>query len=199
MTEEHKKGTRYIAWLFIVATVIAGVLAYGHYDRQRKIDAFITAVAGNDIQSAKTLLQKESWLINVCPGKSNKTPLFWARSKEMAELLIGAGADLEKKDRYGRTPLLHSIIIPPQGHHAGGAATETLITAGADVNARDNDGITPLLMATYYGNIEAIEALLAHHADVNAGDNHGYTPLRYAQDIGNSAMSGLLRAHGARE
>jgi len=60
----------------------------------------------------------------------------------LVELLIGAGADVNRKDREGGSPLHHMTI------HAYGckalAVTQVLIKAGADVNIKNKYGKTPL-------------------------------------------------------
>jgi len=55
--------------------------------------------------------------------------------KEIVELLIAKGADVNSKDKSGYTPL----------HGAATDVTvELLIAEGADVNAKGDDGSTPL-------------------------------------------------------
>ena len=65
------------------------------------------------------------------------TPLLLAATKEVVELLIANGADVNAKGKEGET-LLH---FPKTKEIA-----ELLIAAGADVNARDEYGDTPLDM-----------------------------------------------------
>jgi len=78
--------------------------------------------------------------------------------KEVAELLITKGADVNAKNADSNTPL-HSAIRA--GHKD---VAELLIAKGADVNARDGDGRTPLWYAKDKGCAEIIELLRKHGA-----------------------------------
>jgi ankyrin repeat protein len=59
--------------------------------------------------------------------------------KEIAELLIAEGADVNAKAGGAFITPLHEAAL---GGHKGIA--ELLIAKGADVNAKNNDGVTPL-------------------------------------------------------
>jgi 26S proteasome non-ATPase regulatory subunit 10 len=73
---------------------------------------------------------------------NGETPLNWATyngHKEIVELLIAAGADMNVKDHvWGYTPLHRAAF---SGHKE---IAELLIANGADVNATDKYGETPL-------------------------------------------------------
>ena len=62
----------------------------------------------------------------------------WTGDVEAVKSQLAAGADLNKKDSIGRTPLYYSAL---EGHTE---VAELLIAAGADVNAKTNTGRTPL-------------------------------------------------------
>ncbi|XP_047449081.1 ankyrin repeat and SOCS box protein 6 isoform X2 [Mugil cephalus] len=95
----------------------------------------------------------------------------------MVRLLVGHGADVEKRDRIHESSPLdlaseESERLP---------CLLTLLDLGADVNARDKHGKTPLLhaMASSDGltvhNTENIQLLLERGADINASTVDGET------------------------
>ena len=83
------------------------------------------------------------------------TPLTYANTKEIAELLISKGADVNAMATDGRTPL-HSAAIMGRKEIA-----ELLIAKGADVNAKGGAaGLTPLDVAIF-GSIGSKKSDLA--------------------------------------
>jgi cytohesin len=77
--------------------------------------------------------------------------------KDIAELLIAKGADVNAKGTWNWTPL-HSAV------HGSKDIVELLITEGANVNARDGGNRTPLWYAKDQGNTEIVELLRKHGA-----------------------------------
>ena len=113
-------------------------------------------------------------------GDDRRTLLWHASAnsnKWAVEALITAGADVNVKDRYGRSPLwANSESGSPD-------IAEALITAGAVLDEGDlMDGSTPLLIAVYARQERVARALVAAGADVNAADSDGKTPLWFAMD-----------------
>jgi ankyrin repeat protein len=112
--------------------------------------------------------------------------------KEIIELLIKKGAQVETKIKGGKTPLFNSAM----GGNIG--AAEVLLANGANVNARDDSNDTALHLAIRVNNMIhytttksgfeverlLVELLLANGADVNARNNRQYTPLFEAIDMG---------------
>jgi ankyrin repeat protein len=72
-------------------------------------------------------------------------------------ILVTAGADPNKKDKYGMTPLHYAAL----GAHPD--AIGILLKAGADPNATTSHGQTPADMARH-GNDEDLAILLDHIA-----------------------------------
>lgn len=103
------------------------------------------AIIAHDIERVKVLLDAGAEALRVVAGH---TPLHVAvkfgygkTGAEIVRLLLTKGADLNRKDARGCSPLYYAVkAMNPE-------ITKILIDAGADVNARDNDSTTPLLLA----------------------------------------------------
>jgi ankyrin repeat protein len=146
------------------------------------------------------------------PGRVNKqygafcnTPLHLAARfgrEDLADPLIGAGADVEARNGLDERPLHVSAA------YGRPTVARLLLARGADVHARGRGGKTPLHVAAVGlggqsnapARIEVARLLLAAGADVNARESgSGFTPLRYATSFEsrNAGMADLLLAHGA--
>ncbi|MBX2824039.1 MAG: ankyrin repeat domain-containing protein [Gammaproteobacteria bacterium] len=89
-------------------------------------------------------------------------------------VLINAGAELNTRDAYGRTPLATAIA------YGQPVVAKYLLGAGADVNMRTENGSTPLIEAAKKGNVYLVDDLLSKGADVHASDSLGRTALHAA-------------------
>ena len=78
---------------------------------------------------------------------------------ECLQILIDAGAELNKTGWVGDTAIAHAAR---SGHVA---TVRILLIAGADVNSRSYSGCTPLIYSGYNGFLEITELLLAAGAD----------------------------------
>ena len=133
--------------------------------------------------------------VNAMGGMSGGTPLTFAAiegHKEIVELLIAKGADVEVADLLSATPLHRAASW---GHKE---IAELLITKGANVNAEDKWGNTPLHLAAYKGHKENVELLIAAGADVNAKNEDGETPLDDAVRYKQTEIADLLRKHSGK-
>ena len=106
------------------------------------------------------------------------------------ELLLAAGADADKADGYGSTPL----IIAADGAQL--ACVERLLKAGADKDAQDTDGETALLYAAWNGHEAVVEVLLAAGCSVNLPDNADGTPLMVAARFNHAGTVKILLEAG---
>jgi ankyrin repeat protein len=150
-------------------------------------------------------------------GDPLRPKLRYEGHKEIAELLIEKGADVNARDDIGYTPLDHTIghdeneiadlLRKHGGKHgtihtaakAGDAeAVKEFLAAGADVNVKGGSEWTPLHEATRGGRKGIVKLLIAKGADVNAKDWRGRTPLDFAIIKRQSEIADLLRKHGGK-
>jgi hypothetical protein len=112
--------------------------------------------------------------------------------KDIIELLLNAGAQVNEEDIMGSTPLFQAITIRNKD------TIELLIQYGADVNHIDSlCHRTPLSLAVKEGHKDIVELLLNAGANVNQADKYGDTPLSLAIKEGHKDIEELLRKYGA--
>ena len=93
---------------------------------------------------------------------------------EIAQLLIEKGADLNRMDFVGFTPLMRSIEADNLD------VTELLIQSGTDVNVISPTYGSALHLSVDFSNFRAIKLLISNNANVNLQDTEGSTPLHNA-------------------
>jgi ankyrin repeat protein len=115
-----------------------------------------------------------------------------ADNVEVAEVLLGAGADLEMVDsKLEASPLSWAACSRRI------KATQFLLSKGAQINRRTGpDGNTPLHCAVMLKgpDITMIKYLIDSGADINATNNKGFTPIKLAHY---KKVKELLRSLGA--
>ena len=79
--------------------------------------------------------------------------------RDVVDLMISRGADLDRADENGRTPLALASI----GGDIG--VVRALLASGADASARDRCGWTPLHFAAATGRADIVDALADAGAD----------------------------------
>ena len=101
------------------------------------------AAQAGDIEAVKEFLAAGSDV----NAKSNYdlTPLHYAATKEVAELLIAKGADVNAKSKFGMTSLHYAAKRHKE-------IVELLIAKGVNVNAKNNNEWTPLHFAANGGS-----------------------------------------------
>ena len=90
---------------------------------------------------------------------------------EVVRYFVEQGADMEKADRFGNTPLLIASWI---GHLD---VVRYLLEQGANRDKADNEGRTPLHYAAQNGGLATTKLLMAYGADLNARSNNGQLPI----------------------
>jgi ankyrin repeat protein len=151
------------------------------------------AVARNDHASAQALLRAGADAnITADVGSAGGTQgtksglLALAEDSEMVAILVKGGADPNRKDAAGETPLGRAVL------NGDAAVTRLLLQVGADVDSPLADGRLPLSFAVSTGNIEVVKALLDGGADPNREVGDGRTVLHEAAGNPNGAIAALL-------
>ena len=105
--------------------------------------------------------------------------------------LVAAGADVDRRDADGETPLSLAIGLEQP------VVAKLLIDAGADVARTTADGSTVLVEAAKKGYAHLVEDLLAHGAALDGQDRLGRTALLAAVSRDDSRTVDLLIRAGA--
>ncbi len=130
-------------------------------------------------------------------GSPGWTPLMIAaaeRHSETVAILLAAGADVNKRNRLGRTALMFAAF------YGDVRIAKALLDHGADVDAVDGETSRPALAAAAMnGHLEVVRLLLDKGADTSIRDREGSTALGWAKKRGFTAVSNLLEARGATE
>ncbi|KIM57427.1 hypothetical protein SCLCIDRAFT_1136163 [Scleroderma citrinum Foug A] len=126
------------------------------------------------------------------------TAHFSAGNEDIVLELVGAGADVNKRNDIGLAPL----------HYAASKSRidigRFLIQRGADINARDKANQLPLHRAATTGSTGFISLLLNPPKEpgvtkprLNTGDRVGNTPLHLAMESAHAQAAVLLIEAGA--
>jgi ankyrin repeat protein len=110
-------------------------------------------------------------------GEWNRTPLHFAAEnclKDIAQILIQAGANLGAVDEYGDTPLMLSLTDED--------CFETLMLLGSfstpqQLALKNKSGDSLLHLALISGNYTIVKVILHHFQDVNIKNKNGSTPI----------------------
>ena len=97
--------------------------------------------------------------------------LMTSNRLDIVRALIQAGADVNSKDSYNRTPLFNAACAD---------TIQVLLDADADVHLKDDFGITALMENSAWGHNDSVKALLAAGADPNVRDREDRTALMFA-------------------
>ncbi|KAH7400219.1 ankyrin repeat-containing domain protein [Cadophora sp. MPI-SDFR-AT-0126] len=144
------------------------------------------------------LLQFPSIDINASGTTDQRTALLFAArhspAAEVVELLLNKGADPNKPDARGRTPLVMSLLANNEDAFQTIAGKSGL---GIDLTCTDKDGRSLTHWAAEAGNLCAIDVLHAKSLPVEPRDSLGMTPLHDACRCGKAEAAGRLLEFGA--
>ena len=144
--------------------------------------------------ASSPLLCRQCWMTSRRKGGLDEALMKAAESGHLqcVNILLKAGADVNKPDSENNTPLLKAS---QNGHQE---CIEPLVKAGAHVNRRGVNDCTALWLAL--NHIQCVEALIKAGADVNQqATMSGWTPLTWALNAGNDLRmsANMLLENGA--
>lgn len=159
---------------------------------REKADALYEAASRGDTAAVQSLLNDgaepdwEAWRV-----PNNFTALMIATIRgetETVKILIKAGADVDRRDIYGWTPLIHAAY---RGHESIAAA---LIGAGANITLRSLGGYSAFLAADE-GNVGVMKRL----QEKGKASHPDKTALDWAKEGGNQKIVDMLEKAAARK
>jgi ankyrin repeat protein len=107
-------------------------------------------------------------------------------SVERVRELIATGADVNRRHKFGNTPLWEAAF------HGRVDVAGILLDAGADPAVYADDGSGPLYWAASNGHLAVVEMLLRRGADPNALRDNDLSPLAIAISKGHAEIAVLL-------
>ncbi len=126
------------------------------------------------------------------------TPLFYCvthsqdeATKQQFELLLKLGANINHRDRNGRTPLMLACSTGRT------QLLQRLLDNYANPDLIDQFGWSALMFAVYYNHVRMVRLLLEYGANVNASSDKGLTALKVATQYDRQLLVDLLIDYGA--
>jgi hypothetical protein len=116
--------------------------------------------------------------------------------KQLVEMSIDEGADVNQRDMYGKTPLIW-VTSKSVTSDDDIDIIKILLDNGADVNHKDSfGGQTALMFASYKGDFEIVELLLNSGADASIKNKNNQTAMDFAEIEDHRVVIYLLRRLG---
>ncbi|MGK2921749.1 MAG: ankyrin repeat domain-containing protein, partial [Methyloceanibacter sp.] len=154
-------------------TVPGDLPAHGSYIKlaDQKFEARPDLASPDQIVTQEKL---ERWLAEGADPQQELSNALIANDDDRIMFLVGKGADVNKPDLQGWTPLTSAAR---QRHDK---TIDLLVELGADPNKHDGNGITPLAAALMRDHIPSIKTLIDHGADLEEPGQGDFRPLALA-------------------
>lgn len=197
--------------VFYYSRPLANAIEKGDIEAIQKAIAKGGDVNAIDSRSGHTMLTLASRYGRHSKELRQRPELRQRRIREMLELLIDSGADINTKDQFGYTAIF--LVTNSPGFRLPASAPSIqehkklltmLVTKGADLNVKDESGDNTSLhnairISFQSDNFEIVEFLIKNGANVNARNKKGQTPLKLAVEGKKKKLAELLRQYGAKE
>ena len=139
---------------------------------QRKQELLDVVQTGNS-DLLESLLKEGGGVNSIYPnGQTLLIAAIERQNRPMVEFLIQAGADLNKRDFYDRTPLMYAVDRKDDSKEAV-AIVQCLLASAAEADAKNKQGRTALMYAAYRGAAHMTDILLSAGAAINLRDPRG--------------------------
>jgi len=132
----------------------------------------------------------EGWLASGADVNQELSNAIIAGDEDRIRFLVSKGADVNKEDSQGWTPLTNAA------RQRKDKVAALLLELGADPNLAA-DGTTPLVAAVTRDSVPTIEVLLKNGADIEEPGPEGYRPLAMAIGDSRYEAAKALIEHGA--
>jgi len=170
--------------------VVPGNLpAHGSYIKlaDQKFEARPDLASPDQIVTKKKV---EQWLAEGADIDQELSNAIIASDLDRIKFLISKGADVNKQDSQGWTPLANAA------RQRKDKVAALLLEKGADPNL-SSDGTTPLIAAVTRDSVPTIDVLLNHGAKLEEPGPEGYRPLSMAIADSRYDAAKALIEHGA--
>ena len=173
-----------------ILITIAAVLLVGCGESETEPPLF-QAIENENIKNLKKTITDGASLAVPYQGALALNLAIEKGNKEIIEILLKNGANINAKDDAKITPLHEAV------YSKAIEIVRILIQNGADINAKNDAGEIPLHHAVYYGYRDIGELLISNGSDINTKDNLGNTVLHEAAAQGRSEFVEILIQNGA--
>lgn len=132
------------------------------------------AVSLGEMKCIELIIKKHPSQKDARDKKYQGTPLHWAQTREVTELLCKLGCDVNSTSGTNHTPLFVMLM-----HNRSDSLME-LLCYGALCNIGDSNGDTPLHLAVQQDDRDLVCTFIVFGADVNQKNNTSHSPRHIA-------------------